>query len=269
MNRNRPAFTALFVPPLPLAAILLLIPFLVWDHTLTETDLTCGYSLAGHALPNRTVARSTVAAFDPSHICLAASRYSARVEMLVMAAAYSVGLLLTLALALRLRWPANFRTHGKAWPPLLTAGCLLGVAAAGQLAVLLALRLAGIEPDFGWVNTAKLIYFHSWRTALPFLFVGSVLSPVAEEIAWRAWLQRMLGRYLPQWLAIAAQSVLFGLAHIAQGWQGVLTATLGGLAAGIAYHKTGKLWVTVSAHCVLNLVSFAHIAFAANLPGHP
>jgi membrane protease YdiL (CAAX protease family) len=51
--------------------------------------------------------------------------------------------------------------------------------------------------------------------------------------------------------------MMFGLAHFAWGWIGMLETTLFGLVMGIAYLRSGRnLWVTIIAHALGNTIKF-------------
>ena len=83
-----------------------------------------------------------------------------------------------------------------------------------------------------------------------------------EEMLFRAFLTNALARPFQQTrvtvaLAVVGSSVLFGLAHFAWGWMGVLETTLFGLVLGTAYILSGRnLWVTIIAHGLANTMKF-------------
>ena len=59
------------------------------------------------------------------------------------------------------------------------------------------------------------------RRALCWGLIVSVFAGVFEEIAYRGYLIAYFGGWQDQWGALAASSVLFGLAHLYQGKRGV------------------------------------------------
>lgn len=86
------------------------------------------------------------------------------------------------------------------------------------------------------------------------LFV-SVAAGVAEEIAYRGMLMAYLVTWFSNWGALAISSLLFGAAHLYQGWKGVLTTTLLGAALGYIYIKTDSLTLPILLHIAINVSS--------------
>lgn len=137
-------------------------------------------------------------------------------------------------------------------------------------AVGLGLGVAGAVANEGLAHLADAAgagYDEALRAAMApdspggWLLLALVVLPVgavAEELLFRGALVGALavGLELSPWLLAAGSSVLFGLAHGAQGRVGVaVTATLGaGLAA--AFVLTGSLLAVIVAHYVLNLLEF-------------
>lgn len=86
------------------------------------------------------------------------------------------------------------------------------------------------------------------------LIVALVNGAFAEEILFRGFLQNRLERYFASrergvWIALGVTSVLFGLAHMYQGWSGVIGTGLAGLVFGIVRLRDGgRLWGAVAAH---------------------
>lgn len=102
----------------------------------------------------------------------------------------------------------------------------------------------------------------TWHPAWPpsaWLWAASnlLLTCITEEALFRGYiqggLQRCGGRAARLALPIAA--LLFGLAHVAGGWQWVLLATLAGVGYGQAYQR-GGLPASIAAHFLLNLAHF-------------
>ncbi len=97
---------------------------------------------------------------------------------------------------------------------------------------------------------------------LGMLAVSWTLVAFGEEMLFRAFVINALGRPFQQTrvtvaLAVVGSSVVFGLAHIAWGWMGVLETTLFGLVLGTAYIRSGRnLWVTIIAHGLANTTKF-------------
>lgn len=89
----------------------------------------------------------------------------------------------------------------------------------------------------GWINFAVE-------------FIGvAVLVPMLEEFAFRGVILSSLRRF-GTGFAIAASSVIFGMAHMSAS--SVVFATIAGVAMGAAYVVTGNLWVSVCIHALNN-----------------
>lgn len=130
---------------------------------------------------------------------------------------------------------------------LTAAVSACAVAIVVCLGVALALDVVGWAPKWpasGWI----------W------LINNALLVTLAEEALFRGYVQQQLSmRWRHQawggWAALAVAAVLFGLAHVAGGWQWVVLATLAGMAYGLAY-RYGGLAAAVLAHLGLNAAHF-------------
>jgi len=122
---------------------------------------------------------------------------------------------------------------------LLSAGVML--ASAGLLALFGGFAITGIN---GWSYSVSM-------AACSALFAG-----VSEEVLYRGLLMRLIERIGGTWLALAATSVLFGLAHLSNAHvslAGVLGLTFGlGLMLGAAYVATRRLWLPIALHAGWN-----------------
>lgn len=89
------------------------------------------------------------------------------------------------------------------------------------------------------------------------LFAALAISAgITEELLYRGFFVFYLGTYAPglaRWAVIAACALLFGIAHLYQGWTGVLfTGTLGAILT-ILYMETGSLLAPVVLHSLIDL----------------
>jgi len=86
----------------------------------------------------------------------------------------------------------------------------------------------------------------------------SVGAGISEELAYRGFLFYYLGLYihLPHF-SMAAVAILtsfvFGMAHLYQGWQGVLKTGAGGLILAGLYVLTGSLFLPMLVHAAMDL----------------
>lgn len=100
--------------------------------------------------------------------------------------------------------------------------------------------------------------------------VSFVLAGLREEL-WRISMVRLLGHAFPRafagrrgpWLALVPVAVLFGLAHTAQGWVGVVATSALGLGLGAIMLLHRSLWDAVLAHGFFNAATFAALPWLA------
>ncbi len=143
----------------------------------------------------------------------------------------------------------------------------VGVGAVGTGVVLGASLFLASEAAARAVDESALVYAERLRERLApttprgwVVLLVVVLPLVAgfEELLFRAALvgAPVAGLGVPAWLAALASSVLFGLAHGAQGRVGVVVTGALGLALAAAFVATGSLLVVVVAHYVVNAAEF-------------
>jgi hypothetical protein len=89
-----------------------------------------------------------------------------------------------------------------------------------------------------------------------FLLNNLLLTCLVEEAFFRGYLQQQLQQKFGPLIALVLASSLFGLAHLAGGWLYALLATVAGLLYGLIYLHSGRLWLAVLAHALLN---FSHL----------
>jgi len=113
------------------------------------------------------------------------------------------------------------------------------------------------------VTVATATGYARWDPKLPHwwaLWTWSmlVLAALPEEAAFRGVVQERIGGHVrgPQWIAIIAAGVLFGLAHAAGGWLYVLVASLAGIGYGWIYASTRSIAWAIVAHAGLNAIHF-------------
>lgn len=81
-----------------------------------------------------------------------------------------------------------------------------------------------------------------------------IIAPFAEEVFFRGYLYGKLKRYIPTWLAIAAVSILFGVAH-GQWNVAVMTAVMSVFLC-LLRDLTGSLWPAIIMHMIRNGIAY-------------
>lgn len=83
----------------------------------------------------------------------------------------------------------------------------------------------------------------------------SVAAGVGEEIFYRGFLIWYLTSMMPMFWAVAASSVLFGMAHGMHGVQATVRATIMGIVLAMLYVWSGALWASILLHTMVDLTS--------------
>lgn len=82
------------------------------------------------------------------------------------------------------------------------------------------------------------------------LFVMALLPAICEEMMFRGWLQRVLGKSVNYHTAIWVSAFVFSAIHFQ--FYGFIPRMLIGAALGYLYYYTGSLWMPIIAHFVNN-----------------
>ena len=145
-----------------------------------------------------------------------------------------------------------------AWP------AWLGMAIIALLSILLVIQLRKLKADQEQRKTAAEQlsngpageYLPRNRKDLKWFVVLSFAAGINEEILFRGFLLWYFSNFsLP--VAIVLSSVLFGLGHAYQGWQGIMRTGFAGLIVALAYVLSGSLWVVIFLHIAGDLYSGA------------
>jgi membrane protease YdiL (CAAX protease family) len=128
------------------------------------------------------------------------------------------------------------------------AGAGLAWGAALSLAVIGALAAAGVFRVTG--NNSVTVLFKPMAEL--------VLVAVFEELLFRAVLQRILQQWLGARWALALSALLFALAHLPNDGisaLGLLITVAAGVMFGVAYLKTGRIWLAAGLHFAWNFIT--------------
>lgn len=89
------------------------------------------------------------------------------------------------------------------------------------------------------------------RLILAMIVLAVIVAPIVEELVFRAGIFRFLKGRFPQWIAILASSILFGMVHLnLQSLAGLITV---GVCLCIAYELSGNIKVPIFFHAFFNL----------------
>jgi uncharacterized protein len=141
------------------------------------------------------------------------------------------------------------------------------LTALAWAAALAALSVAGIgvglvlESRGWWPAEPELVRLLIPRTRQEKLWSVALLAPTAalcEEFLYRGFLMAQLSQWLRSgnW-AWAASSLAFGLAHVYQGWSGMLRASLLGALLAYPVLHFGSLYPSMLAHGLIDAVALA------------
>jgi membrane protease YdiL (CAAX protease family) len=147
--------------------------------------------------------------------------------------------------------------------PLRTVLCAGAAGCIGTSVVCLA--LAGASGMVGWAP--------KWPAAAGLWLLNNlILVTFAEEALFRGYVQGGLERLLQgrrhgPLLALFGAAALFGVAHLAGGWQWAAVAGVAGVGYGLAY-RHGGLYAAMLAHFGLNVLHFFLFTYPMRSAGH-
>lgn len=111
------------------------------------------------------------------------------------------------------------------------------------------------------------------RQLLLLLGLSWTLAAIGEELAYRGYLQKVLGDLFGSslsgvWLTVILSSVLFGLAHIEQGIVGVVVTTFDAIVFSWLKQKfNNNLWAAILAHGFYNSIGVIVFFFTGPIYG--
>jgi membrane protease YdiL (CAAX protease family) len=143
-------------------------------------------------------------------------------------------------------------------PPPAPADLAMGAAilAAGFVVMWTSVRWSSSE----LLERAFMIAPETYNEKLVWIFVSAVAA-LAEETAYRAVLYGLIENLTPHWwLAVAITSILFALAHLAQGWASAGVVLVYAVGFQLLYVWTGSLLVPVLAHFLYDVGAGFYLA---------
>jgi membrane protease YdiL (CAAX protease family) len=155
--------------------------------------------------------------------------------------------------------------------PRLAVG-FRGVAPAaltGWAGVLVALSLGGLgvslllERRGWWPRESELVYLLLPETRAEKLWSVLILAPTAafcEEFLYRGYFLAQLGQWCHSlFWAWGGSSIAFGLAHVYQGWSGMLRAAALGALLAFPVVRLGSLYPSMIAHGLIDAVALVYL----------
>jgi len=131
----------------------------------------------------------------------------------------------------------------------LAGGALIGLALRPVAVALSARAAAGFRRQMGKLEA----FLPRTKEQLFWGLIVSLFAGLCEEIAYRGYLIAYCRAWLPEWPALAAGAVLFGLAHLYQGAGGIFVTALLGLGFGFIYVETGSLALPILLHAAVDI----------------
>lgn len=131
----------------------------------------------------------------------------------------------------------------------IAIGAFIGLALRPIVAAFSSKAAAGIRKQFGPLEAI----LPRTKRQLCWGLLVSIFAGLFEEIAYRGYLMAYFGSWLDPWGALAASSLLFGLAHLYQGKWGVPTTALLGALLGWLYIETGSLLLPILLHIAVDV----------------
>jgi membrane protease YdiL (CAAX protease family) len=176
---------------------------------------------------------------------------------LYLSAVFSQWLLTVVALGVVFLIARKVFVKGFAAMPLSPA---LEWGAGIALAALLALGMVILCERRGWLpRESDLVYLLIPETPREKLWAVLIIAPTAafcEEFLFRGYLLTQLHDWLHSLLwAWAVSSIAFGLAHIYQGWGGMIRAGLLGALLAYSVVRWGNLYPAMLAHWMIDTVA--------------
>ena len=158
-------------------------------------------------------------------------------------------------------------------PPDGARGWLIAAAAvalAGAFVVLTARQVArsGGEAELPAGSEPVVAMLPRTPVERRLFTIVAVTAGVCEELIFRGFLTALLAALLPDapiWVCALGSAVVFGLAHLYQGAQGVISTFLVGIVLGGLYVVTGSLLAPVLVHALIDVRA---ISLGRLVPAH-
>lgn len=176
--------------------------------------------------------------------------------------AITASVFLLLAVVLRFRQAAFVDLGYRDFTAANIGFGILLLVAANAILLFLGTVLPSLEP-----SSDDFIYLLLPRTAGErLLWLGlSLTAAIGEETLFRGYVMTRLRRLFGGWTpAVIISALAFGLAHLYQGWSGVLLTGLYGLIFSLVYLKRQSLWPCIVAHFLQDALALLPLGFPSS-----
>ncbi len=117
-------------------------------------------------------------------------------------------------------------------------------------------RLAKLQPAYSLPRALAERILPRTNLEAPAFFALAVTAGLCEEFLYRGFLMTVLAQMgIPGWIVVLLSSVVFGLAHLYQGWRGALATVLLGALFGMARLLLRTLVPVVLWHTTIDVVA--------------
>lgn len=136
------------------------------------------------------------------------------------------------------------------------------VLGVGTLTALVSMWVTGKTPDRLTHEILREINERPWAaSSWGYIIAAVVLAPIAEEVLFRGMLQTTFLRLTAsRWAAVLSTGLIFAAIHLLGGTvdaRALAPLFVLGVALGIAYERTGRLWVPIAMHMLFNAANVA------------
>jgi membrane protease YdiL (CAAX protease family) len=140
---------------------------------------------------------------------------------------------------------------------VIPVGALIGLCVGLMIGLIVPVILARLKPDSIQSQLEPIRFMLPTTRAQRWLFVVVCLTAgICEEWIYRGFALHLFAAELPNvnaWWLIAAQAVMFGIAHAYQGRAGTILTGILGVIFGALYVGTGSLLLPMIMHALVDL----------------
>ena len=206
-------------------------------------------SVIGATVAARHILSSSRDSFDAAAFSEELSLWAKQNEMLFILIANAICLVPFLPMLSRTRKQSPL--YANKGNPITKMLCLAMAFTGISILFSFLISATGLSERFSYNEVANAL---SSGNVVIRAFTVLVFAPIVEEICFRGIIQNRLLTWAKAGVAIIAQAVIFGIAHM-NIVQGIYTFILG-IALGLVYLRFRNLWLCIAAHVAFNIPGF-------------